>query len=42
MNDPDAPKYPGGIDRLHPALFLQKMIEKTVVDMTVQGIEPMQ
>lgn len=42
LNDPDAPKYPGGIDWLHPSPFIQKMIDKMVAEMTAQGIDPMQ
>ena len=42
LNDPDAPKYPGGIDWLHPSPFIQKMIDKMVAEMTAQGVDPMQ
>lgn len=28
FHDPDAPRYPGGVDWMHPTPFLQKMIRK--------------
>lgn len=35
----DAPRYPGGIDWLHPTPFIQKMIDKMVGEMRAKGID---